>query len=537
MQKIAIQFQSRCQRERTEKCIPADRCRGPYYRLLFLVLGALSSPWLAIAQPLASDNYVMVMERGRAELNQAYSSSSTELIHLHANAALSAFREAEKIRPGNPEPVFFEGVALISLGDNCRAVEKIQFAQRAGYDNPLLQYELASALIAIHSFDDGIAADQIYIRNNPNAPNIGTARDLLTLAEQQRAIEQEKAARHALGPNVTDSPPPTPTPPPPRRFPLNIAVISGVGYNDNVISLGNNQSLPPDIPHQDAFYNESGITLGRSWTTPRLDSNGVYLKDKFGFGYALSADTYDDLSASDQILQIGTVAYSHSLSPVLAAAVKLSDFWLLIDGAEFSNTIAAQPALVYTPNDRWSAQLSYVCKRNDYFTPTTTITDSDGFTHRLDLLGSYNFCINPKSGIPKLTLGGDYGHEWTYTDGLAGDRQRDELLTTLQWSVTHASCPSDFLRDVTLSASYTYRLDEYSNVIAPATSARQEHFHIPQVALSVKMWYDQLVANEGISTDNRLEAILQYQFTSRESNIVANNYRQNYVLLSMKVNF
>ena len=60
----------------------------------------------------------------------------------------------------------------------------------------------------------------------------------------------------------------------------------------------------------------------------------------------LTADTYDDLSLKNQILQKATATYVRSLTVFFGAFVTVSDVWTLVDGSNFSNSFATQPALV-----------------------------------------------------------------------------------------------------------------------------------------------------------------------------------------------
>ena len=45
------------------------------------------------------------------------------------------------------------------------------------------------------------------------------------------------------------------------------------------------------------------------------------------------------------------------------------------------------------------------------------------------------------------------------------------------------------------------------------------------------------MGNIGVPDGNRLEAIFQYRYTTRDSNIEADAYKQNLFFASLKVNF
>jgi hypothetical protein len=213
----------------------------------------------------------------------------------------------------------------------------------------------------------------------------------------------------------------------------------------------------------------------------------------------------------------------------------MRDLWIRIEEANFSNSIGAQSALVYMPNDRLTTQISYFFNRSDFFIPSTPNSDPNGFTHRAELLQSYVIS-------PALTITGLYGHEWTLTNGIEGDMRRDDLLAKLAWSFLQARDQCSFLRNVTLACSYNHRFDHYNHATFPSETApdrfrRSDDTDIAAVALNVKMWYDQNIVEEGIKAGNRIEAILQYQFTSRDSNVTVKGFDQNFVIASLRINF
>jgi len=104
-----------------------------------------------------------------------------------------------------------------------------------------------------------------------------------------------------------------------------------------------------------------------------------------------------------------------------------------------------------------------------------------------------------------------------------------------EWTIFQAGDLCSLVRSVTLAGSYEYRHDQYENATFPTlTSAnrfkRSDDTHLVAVALSVKLWYDEVLKN-------RLEAILLYQSTTNDSNVAANAYDQPRFISSLKVNF
>ena len=506
----------------------------------FLVSMVASFASAAFAQTSDADaTYLELMNKGRSELAESYNPDTPELSVSHAAAALKLFQAAEKLRPDLLDPIFFEGVALNATKDYCLAVRKIERVKAAGYPNPLLSLQLGIALVNCGSTTEGIANLQEFLKTAPPGPDQASAQKLLKDALDQQKTSKENAARRAAAPNVTASP--SGKPPPPKKMPFTLSIVSGLGYNDNVISIGKNAVLPAGISQKAAFYNESGLALGRDWPLSH-QSGELLLADKFSLAYAMAADTYDDIPSKNRILQTAIASYSRSLNPFYAAFLKVSDLWIRLDGSNFSNNIAVQPALVYTPDERLTTQISYVFNRSDFFIPSTPSSDPNGFTHRAELSQSYVMVQDGEHGPPVLTVTGVYGREWTLTDGIEGDMTRDDLLAKLTWTFLPARDQCAFLRNVTLTWAYNHRFDHYSHATFPTATdpnrfRRSDDTDIAAVALNIKMWYDQAVADEGIKAGNRLEAILQYQFTSRDSNVTAKEFDQNYIIASLKYNF
>jgi hypothetical protein len=104
-----------------------------------------------------------------------------------------------------------------------------------------------------------------------------------------------------------------------------------------------------------------------------------------------------------------------------------------------------------------------------------------------------------------------------------------------EWAIFQAGDLCSLVRTATFAASYEIRHDQYENATFPTLNAanrfkRRDDTHLVGVALSVKLWYDEAVKN-------RLEAILEYQSTTNESNVAAKTYDQPRFVASVKVNF
>ena len=141
---------------------------------------------------------------------------------------------------------------------------------------------------------------------------------------------------------------------------------------------------------------------------------------------------------------------------------------------------------------------------------------------------------------PILTLTGQYAHEWDEKLGISAQFERDEVFGKIDLRFFHARDQCTFLRALTASASETWQADRYSHsAVHPfgTLSPRSDDTNLVAFTISAPMWYDRLVGNAGVPDANRLEAIVEYRHTSRESNVASKTFDQNVVLCSLKLNF
>jgi hypothetical protein len=142
---------------------------------------------------------------------------------------------------------------------------------------------------------------------------------------------------------------------------------------------------------------------------------------------------------------------------------------------------------------------------------------------------------------PILTLTGQYAHEWDQPNGIAGQFQREEVLGKIEYKVFHARDQCSFIRAVTTSASELWQTDRYSHAFTSPDSGnlvtRSDSTNQLVFAMSITMWYDQYMQNIGVPDGNRLEALFQYRYTTRDSNVEADAYNQNLFFASLKLNF
>jgi hypothetical protein len=471
-----------------------------------------------------------------------------------AHDALGKFRLAEALKPGHPEAIFGEALALLQLKEYGSAIKKIEAVRKANYPNPETTFALGLAFVSSSDFGStefqaGLELLADYINEAHHSPhpdtfiNLQMASNLIDGAGKKTHEQEAKQNAKNEEPNSD----PCPMPIPGRtELPFKASILSGIGYNDNFIALGRGQPLPSGTAQKNSLFNESTFSLSRDFSLSHpssLSKKTGWLADKLSLSYVFTADTFEDLPEQDRVLQTVLGSYLRALTPHVASLLKVSDQWLYIDRNISSNLFTTQQGLVLTFNTRCQTLISYYLIRTDGFAPSTPANNPDGFTHRAELAQTYVLVQDKKNNYsPVLTLTGQYGHEWTLAAGEAQRLQRDDLLGKIEWKAFRARDPNSFVRGVTIAVSDRWRPDRYTHATFSSSTttglfARSEDTDVADFAVSIPMWHDRYMGNAGFPDANRLEATLDYHYTTRDSNVLPKNYDQNFCLVSLKLNF
>src|SRR6266480_1161805 len=478
--------------------------------------------------------------------------------------ALGSFKSAENYAPlgCQKHAVFFEGVALIEKGQAivfynratknlkrgaprafCTALHEIKRSIRLGMTsqaNSSLLFELGLALVGVGEYEQGIQTlDQFLASNQGNPAQQEEARRLRTSAKDGIKAAKDTSPSPVCGQALTPLKAPTQkdeAAPSAKQTESQIvcSITTGVGYDGNVIQLGRGLPLPEGLAGKGAAFNETILSLEGDWFLHH-ERGKDDLIDKLTASYAIIHDAYDEHSDANTLGQTGLINYCHVISPTLCMGFQIGDTWLRDDTRNLSNTLAPQANLSYLESDQLATKISYTLAWAKYFTPSTPLTTLDGFTNRVALEQSFIIIQEYRGWSPGLAVTGQYGHEWTTTDGIVGDRQRENPLVKAAWVIFRALDYCSFVRSVTFASSYEYRHDEYCNATFPNLSAanrykRRDNTHLVDFAVSIKMWYDERARN-------RLEAILDYKSTTDDSNVPAKAFDEPRFVASLKFNF
>jgi hypothetical protein len=408
--------------------------------------------------------------------------------------------------------------------------------------NPSLWFELGLALMGTGAYDEGLRVLNLF-----DSPQ-GNPRE-----QKQSEIAQtlKKFAEEAITKAKTIKPPPACGKPLiPRQAPTTdgkavllveqtesqvvCSITTGVGYDGNVIQLGRGLPLPEGIAGKGAAFNETTVSLEGDWFIHHKKDKDDLI-DKLAASYAIIHDAYDEHSDFNTLGQTAFINYCHLINKDLCVGFQIGDTWFRDDTQNLSNTLAPQASLSYRESPRLGTKVSYTLGWAKFFTPSTALTTQDGFTNRVALAQSFIAFQEDRDWSPGLAVTGQYGQEWTTTEGIVGDRQRENPLVKVDWSIFGARDYCSFVRRVTFTSSYEYRHDEYWNATFPDFSAanrykREDDTHLVEFAVSIKMWYDEKV-------QNRLEAILDYKWTRDNSNVPAKSFDDPRFVALLKFNF
>ena len=476
--------------------------------------------------------------------------------------AADTFRQAEEMKPAEPLAWFWRGVIYNRIGqiikkfnkDKCKdergapaafcmALDEINHAKSLWKDSdeeePTLLIQLAFA----------------HFKTGQLLEAKRTIDEFLSSSSDKELLAQAKLLQDEIAKNITEvkkgkekiyicgsAPKPFVTPASGASCPTGTiqsqylkSITTGFGYNGNVIPLGNGLPLPPEFPHKDAFFEESTLNLEADWYFYHPGgSHG--LVDKLAATYVGIHDAYIDLSAANTFIQTGGLSYSHCFSEKTCGGFHVKDGWIRSDTKNLSNILTLQPNVSYAESPELTTKLSYSTIRYDYsVTPKQSLANQDGFGYQLAIEQTWAHSISDGVWSPDVTITAKYLHQWFVTEGIVGDKQRDDPFVKVDWCIFKADGVCTMLRSVNLAALYEFRHEQYENVTFPALKngikfKRRDDTHIVDVALTFKLLYDE-------QQTNRLEVVLDYQSNINESNIPTNEYEQPRFLASLKVNF
>lgn len=377
--------------------------------------------------------------------------------------ALDAFDLAMRVDADDAEAVFFFGVAHNRAGNPAEALTALNRALGRGYVHPRLDLERAYALVNLGRDAAARALLEPWAAAHPDA---GIARQLLArlalragdttraraLAADAARLDPQLTAtagliaayaaraegeRQAVADYVGDLAARDPALPFASRLrepadtasagkPWALRLSTALGYNDNVIALGEGVPLPRDISDDDALLGR--FALAASYDPLRAPGDWVRL------GYALNATVHEsDLDRADLLMNDLYAVWQHRWAPRWTSSLSASGQYVSIGGDSFRKRVGLRAAMSYRWSQAWRVEGYLRGAHENYDFTTTPVNDRDGENYHLGILGA----SRPQGLRPGLRLGWELG-SWR-TDGRNYDRHRNLLHATLDWRLPGAT--------------------------------------------------------------------------------------------------
>ena len=321
--------------------------------------------------------------------------------------ALQLLAAARKAESGDSRAIFLMGVTQNRLGDGYAASSSLQSAARAGYQSEQMAFELGWALMSMGRFSEAAQHLEKYASTHPRHAqaqeflgrcDIRLARwveaeglfdkALALDGGLKNAIDDDRAALRQAKAQFAGRPAPVavelasesaPSMANEETKPLvALSLSSALGFNSNVIAMGNGVTLPSDVPRKGAAY----LQLGANITA----AEQVSATDNLGFGYSLKTENYRLDTLANSIDHLLRASYFHSMDSKAWASVNLSDDIQYIGGSRFSNTYAVKPSLGYPFAPDSNTEFTYTYSTAKYFSPAILPSqDRSGHAEELGL--------------------------------------------------------------------------------------------------------------------------------------------------------
>lgn len=371
----------------------------------------------ALASP-ASDGLV---RQGLAQMEQR-----------QFDAAALTFAEAVTADPADGRAAFLRGIALNRAGNPLGALAALQYARVAGYRHPQLDYEAGWAAVASGAWAEGAQYLEDYEKSRPGNAKVSEwlARAYLALGQYDLAealfhqamerdadgtrqtallglaeIERLKGNRRGandLARRAAAADPGSPVgrvvrealadAPADTKRPWTAYAAIGVGHNDNVIALSDQIVRPADISSTG-----SGLlrfNAGGSWTFQPGAATTLTL------AYDFQLDDYwrerfDNIGSHGLGLTLRT-----PVSDVVAIQLGVSGGRTYLDGARYTQSAQARPALFFRAGDNVVFEAFLTAATADYPAPSVTPAQLDRDSNTLTFGGNLHLQLtDPPLGI------------------------------------------------------------------------------------------------------------------------------------------
>jgi len=291
---------------------------------------------------------------------------------------------------------------------------------------------------------------------------------------------------------------------PPPETGLRLAASASIGYNDNVIGLGNTIPLPADISNKGSTFFRGGFGISY---THQFDA-----QTRGSIGYGGLLDRYDQIKAADLDDHFIYADVAHRVNERVALSLRASLQLTYLSGSHFRDQPALRPAAAYRWNESAITELSYTFARPDYAASAAAPQfERDGEIHALAI----NHLIQP-SGSP-----------WSGSVGYARTENRpDGADFRSSGDTVSGAVRYEFAARTHLTLAVNLGRERYANpnsLSADGTARRD-------TPLGVSAQFTAPLTKQ-------LRYFLQFQASRSDSNITFFDYKQQTVLAGIGADF
>jgi tetratricopeptide (TPR) repeat protein len=453
------------------------------------------------------------------------------------SAAYTKFVLAEKTDPKDSDAVYFTGVALNRLRKWKLAYQHLAYAEKAGSKQPDLDLEIGRSLVfmgyaqaaverlsrydSLHpgaaltqgllghawlelgKYDQAEAAFRFSMKDPALKPSAllylaiiahrrgdaATANsDLQSALNDNPASAFSQSLRQVLAKGAV------------ATNPWHASAAVGIGYNDNIVALGNGVALPGNISHQGAAYEELSFDSGYRFDLGS-ETNSLTL------GYGMDATVYDGLSQFDLFDNYFHADYLHVFAPDLYGSFKLADEPTWIGGDFFRNQVELRPALAWRANPWLAVEGTYDVAFAKYEFPLPPVDDRSGTVQTVALTA---YLTDPQSDWT-----GKLGYYFSANDSKGADF--DSLTNGIFAAASHP-----LFYDITGEIALAFAAADYSHPNSFSFTGSKRNDDITQLTVQLLR---PIAPDYGV--------YLRYQYLDNDSNISFFSYRQNVISVGL----
>lgn len=409
----------------------------------------------------------------------------------------------------NREIDFEIGWSLLGLGRAGACVLRLERYERAAPGRALTSELLGRCYLIERAWDQAEAKLREASARDPGAK----ARVDLLLTRVQFGRGERKAAaatfsglvtgESELGRAVRDSQAALARLAPQRDTGLKLTASLALGYNSNVIGLGNTSPLPADITGKSSLFARTGVGISNSM---QLDA-----QTRGSIGYGLQLERYTETHAANTDDHYAYAEITRRMSERFGLSLRGSLQITQIEGTHFRATPAVRAGALYqfTPNS--VTQAAYQFSAPEYERAAAPVFNRSGEAHA--------FLLNHVMRVPNTPWAGTvgYSHVENRTEGRDFRSKANAVTAALRYSFTGRN-------DLTVGATYGRDRYAYPNSLSPTGAARRD---IPRSAF--------------LQLDGPLSEALRYyvqlQASRSHSNLAFYNYRQHSVVGGLAYEF